>query len=111
MPTKLIIKQSTSTGVTPSTGDLDQGELGVNVTDKRLFTKDSSDAVVELGTNPSNLTIGGSPTITTGTTTPNGNVNAPRASIYLRTANNSEGYIYVKTTGNTSNTGWTPLTN
>lgn len=111
MPTNLITKNSTTVGEAPSAGELQQGELAVNVTDKKLYTKNSGDAIVEIGTNPSSLTLGGSPTITTGTGTPNGNLNAPRASLYLRTADNSEGYLYVKTTGNTSNTGWTPLTN
>jgi hypothetical protein len=110
VPTKLIIKHSTTASVAPTSGDLDTGELAVNTIDKRLYTEDDASNVVELGTNPSSLTLGGSPTITTGTGTPNGNLNAPRASLYLRTADNSEGYLYVKTTANTSNTGWTPIT-
>ncbi len=110
MPTKLIIKQSTSTGASPSASDLDQGELAVNVTDKRLYTKDSTDAVVELGANPSSLTLGGSPTITTGSGSPNGAVTATIGSLYLRTDSNAEGNLYTKTS-TTGNTGWTPLTN
>jgi hypothetical protein len=36
-----------------------QGELAVNVADKRLYTEDSVGGIVELGTNPSSLTVSG----------------------------------------------------
>lgn len=110
MPTKLITKQSTSAGSAPSVSSLDQGELAVNVTDKKLYTKNSGDAIVELGTNPSSLTLGGAVTITTGSTTPNGTVTANVGSLYLRTASNAEGNLYIKVYS-TGNTGWIPLTN
>jgi hypothetical protein len=52
MATKIITKNSSTTTAIPTAGDLVQGELAVNVTDKRLFTEDSGGAIVELGTNP-----------------------------------------------------------
>jgi hypothetical protein len=58
MATKIITKNSSTTTAIPTAGDLVQGELAVNVTDKRLFTEDSGGAIVELGTNPSTLTSG-----------------------------------------------------
>ena len=110
MPTKLITKYSTTAAASPSSGDLDTGELAVNVADKRLYTEDDASNVVEIGTNPSNLTLGGAVTITTGSTTPNGSVTANIGSLYLRTASNAEGNLYIKIS-TTGNTGWTPLTN
>ena len=72
MATKIITKNSSTATSIPTAGDLVQGELAVNVTDKRLFTEDSGGAIVELGTNPSTLTSGaatfsGGITATTGT--------------------------------------------
>lgn len=48
MPTKLITKYSAVAGVVPSSGDLEVAELAVNVTDERLFTKNSANQVVAL---------------------------------------------------------------
>ena len=110
MPTKLITKYRTTATVAPSSGDLDTGELAVNTIDKRLYTEDDASNVVEIGTNPSSLTLGGAVTITTGSGTPNGAVTANIGSLYLRTASNVEGNLYIKTS-TTGNTGWTPLTN
>ena len=110
MPTKLITKHSTTASVAPTSGDLDTGELAVNTIDKRLYTEDDASNVVEIGTNPSSLTLGGAVTITTGSGTPNGAVTANIGSLYLRTASNAEGNLYIKTS-TTGNTGWTPLTN
>ena len=53
----LITKNSSTTTSVPATGSLTQGELAVNVTDKRLFTKDSGGNIVEVGTNPSTLVL------------------------------------------------------
>jgi len=110
VPTKLITKYSTTGGSIPSSDDLDTGELAVNIIDKRLYTEDDSNNVVELGINPSALTLGGAVTITTGSGTPNGAVTANIGSLYLRTDSNAEGNLYTKTS-TTGNTGWTPLTN
>jgi hypothetical protein len=42
----IVTKNSAAAGVAPSAGQLVQGELAVNVTDKRLYTLDSSNNVV-----------------------------------------------------------------
>lgn len=56
MPTKLITKYSTTANLKPSSSDLEVGELAVNVTDKRLYTKDNSDTVVSLNDNDLSVT-------------------------------------------------------
>ena len=66
MTTTIITKNSSTAGAAPLAADLVQGELAVNVTDKRLFTEDSGGTVVELGTNPSSITTS-SAAITGGT--------------------------------------------
>lgn len=59
MPT-ILTKRSNTPGAVPATANLTNGsggaELAVNTADKRLFTINSSSAVVEIGTNPSSLT-------------------------------------------------------
>jgi hypothetical protein len=66
----ILIKKKDTTGA-PGTGDLTNStggaELAVNTADKRLYTKDGSNAVVELGTNPTSITTGA--LTATGTTT------------------------------------------
>jgi hypothetical protein len=57
MATKIVTKNSSTASAVPTTGDLVQGELAVNVADKRLFTEDNAGAIVELGTNPSTIDI------------------------------------------------------
>ena len=47
--TKIITKNSSTAGAAPSASDLVQGELAVNVTDKKLYTKNNSNAIVALG--------------------------------------------------------------
>ena len=61
----IITKNNSVADTVPLTSDLAQGELGVNVTDKRLFTKNAGSTIVELGTNPSSISTG---TITTTST-------------------------------------------
>ena len=73
MATKIITKNSSTATSIRTAGDLVQGELAVNVTDKRLFTEDSGGAIVELGTNPS--------TLTSGAATFSGNVGLPLGGI------------------------------
>lgn len=48
MATTIVIKNSSTASAAPSAGSLTQGELAVNVTDKKLYTKDSGGSVVEL---------------------------------------------------------------
>jgi hypothetical protein len=57
MPSTIITKNSSTASSVPSAGSLTQGELAVNVADKRLYTKDSGGNVVEVGTNPASLTM------------------------------------------------------
>jgi hypothetical protein len=53
----LITKNSSTASSVPTNAQLVQGELAVNVTDKRLYTENASGTVVELGTNPSTLAL------------------------------------------------------
>lgn len=65
MPTTIVTKNSSTASAVPAAGSLTQGELAVNVTDKRLYTKNASGTVVELATSLTNAT--GLP-LTTGVT-------------------------------------------
>jgi len=67
MSAVIKIKNSSTASAVPTSSDLVQGELAVNVADKRVFTKDATSAIVELGINPSSLTTA-SATITSLTT-------------------------------------------
>ena len=57
----ILTKRSNTASSVPVAGDLTNStggaELAVNTADKRLFTKDSGGTVVELGTNPSSVTL------------------------------------------------------
>jgi hypothetical protein len=59
----ILTKRSNTASSVPLAADLTNStsgaELAVNTADKRLFTKDSGGTVVELGTNPSSLTLTG----------------------------------------------------
>ena len=46
--TTIITKNSSTASAVPVSGDLTQGELAVNVTDKKLYTKDSGGSVVKI---------------------------------------------------------------
>lgn len=48
MAVTIITKNSSTPGSAPSAGSLSQGELAVNVADKKLFTKDSGGSVITL---------------------------------------------------------------
>lgn len=69
MPTRILTKKSSQSDAVPVAGDLFVGELAVNVTDKRLYTKDSIGDVVEIGTNPVSITTGSVTTETLNATT------------------------------------------
>jgi hypothetical protein len=70
MPTILLKKSDTASAV-PTTANLTNlaggVEVAVNTADRRMYTMTSASAVVELGTNPTSITItavnGGTPTI------------------------------------------------
>ena len=55
MANTIITKNSSTASSVPTAVDLAVGELAVNVTDKRLFSKNAGGTVVEVGTNPSQL--------------------------------------------------------
>lgn len=75
--TTIITKNSSTASAVPLAADLVQGEIAVNVTDKKLYTKNASAAVVELGTTPSSVTTGAVSCTTLATT---GNVTLGDAS-------------------------------
>ena len=58
MANTIITKNSSTASAVPTSGQLVQGELAVNVTDKRLFTENNGGVVVEVGVNPSSITTG-----------------------------------------------------
>jgi hypothetical protein len=51
MSATIKIKNSSTAGAVPTTSDLVQGELAVNVTDKAIYTENASGQIVELGKN------------------------------------------------------------
>ena len=51
----------------PLAGDLVQGEPALDLTNKRLYTEDSGGSVIEVGTNPSTLTVTGDLAVDTNT--------------------------------------------
>jgi hypothetical protein len=55
MADTIKIKRSSTAGAVPTVGQLAQGELAVNLADKKLFTKDASNIVVELVSPPQGL--------------------------------------------------------
>ena len=58
MASQIKLKRSTTASEVPTTSDVAVGEVAINTEDKRLFTQDSGGSVVELGTNPTSLTVG-----------------------------------------------------
>lgn len=49
MANKIIPKRSSVSGKVPATTDLDVGEIAVNLTDKKIYTKNAGGTVVQLG--------------------------------------------------------------
>jgi hypothetical protein len=45
----IILKHSSVPGNVPQSTDLEVGEMAINLTDKKLFTKDGTGSVVKLG--------------------------------------------------------------
>lgn len=62
----LITKNSSTASAVPLSADLTQGELAVNVTDKKLYTKNSGGTVVQVG---GDVTLTGTETLTNKTLT------------------------------------------
>jgi len=48
MATKILLKKSTTGGSAPIAGDLDVGELAINLSDRKIYAKDNGGAVVTL---------------------------------------------------------------
>ncbi len=72
--TTILTKKKDSSGV-PATADITSAvggaELAVNTADKRLYTKNSSNVIVEVGTNPAALNLNADLTNTSGNLTVN----------------------------------------
>jgi hypothetical protein len=49
MPNTIRHKRSSTAGLVPGTGSLDQGELAINIADGKFYTKNSSNSVINLG--------------------------------------------------------------
>lgn len=87
MANTIITKNSSTASAVPSAGSLTQGELAVNVTDKKLYTKDSGGSVVEI-----------TPTAIQGTTT----ASVPTSALGSGTANSSTVLLGDRTWGTLS---------
>ena len=94
MPT-ILLKSSNTPGSVPGTANLTNlaggAEIAVNTADRRMFTMNSSSAVVELGTNPSSLSIANNASIniltaTTATITTFSGTNGTLTSLTLTNA-------------------------
>ena len=48
MATKILMKKSVTGGSSPLTGDLDQGELAINLVDRKIYTKNSANVITEI---------------------------------------------------------------
>jgi hypothetical protein len=81
----IVTKNSSTPSAVPTTSDLVQGELAVNVADKRIFTENSATQIVELGTNPSVITT--ATATVTGTLTANGTLASSNAVLTGGTVN------------------------
>lgn len=57
MPTTLITKHSTTAGNTPAASELAIGELAVNLSDGKLFTKDATNTVISLSESSTYLNV------------------------------------------------------
>ena len=83
----IVTKNSSTASAVPTTSNLVQGELAVNVTDKRIFTENASTQIVELGTNPSTITT--ATATVTGTLTANGTFASSNAVVTGGTINST----------------------
>ena len=96
----IVTKNSSTASAVPTTSDLVQGELAVNVTDKRIFTENASTQIVELGTNPSTVTT--ATATVTGTLTANGTFASSNAVITGGSVNSTPIGATTASTGNFS---------
>jgi len=49
MPNTIKHKRSTTAGLVPGTGSIDQAELAINIADGKLYTKNSGNTIINLG--------------------------------------------------------------
>lgn len=49
MAATIVIKNSVTTGAKPTTSDIVKGELAVNLIDKRIYTRDNSSNIIQVG--------------------------------------------------------------
>lgn len=64
--TKIKLYGTSTPATLPSAVNLDQREIAINLPDKRLYVKDQTNAVVEVGINPSTLTVANTVNMTAG---------------------------------------------
>ena len=85
MASKIKVKRSSVLGKAPGTSDIEVGEIAINTRDSKMFSRDTSLGVFEIGANVSSSTIG---TLKVGNTNP----------YTLPTADGSNGQV-LKTNG------------
>jgi len=98
MATKIVTKNSSTASAVPTASDLVQGELAVNVADKRLFTENNAGAIVELGTNPSTLTVTGEITANGGIALGDGDELTLGDSDEFKIKHHASGYTHLQNT-------------
>ncbi|MBI33146.1 MAG: hypothetical protein CMD98_04650 [Gammaproteobacteria bacterium] len=57
--TKVIVKKSSVAGKKPVAGDLEIGELAINVTDKKLYSKNAAGYIIEISSSSGSRLDGG----------------------------------------------------
>jgi hypothetical protein len=67
MASTIKIKRSSVVGKSPTTSDIDVGEIAINTRDSKMFSRDTTLGVFEIGANVSSSTIG---TLKVGNTSP-----------------------------------------
>lgn len=78
MPNTIRHKRSSTAGLVPGTGSLDQGELAINIADGKIYTKNSSNNIINLG-----ITSISGTSITPGDVTTTGSFIGPSGSAAL----------------------------
>jgi len=48
MATKILLKKSLTGGSVPVAGDIDAGEIAINLVDRKIYSKDGSGAVIRM---------------------------------------------------------------
>ena len=67
MASKIKVKRSSVFGKAPTTSDIEVGEIAINTRDSKMFSRDTSLGVFEIGANVSSSTLG---TLKVGNTNP-----------------------------------------